>query len=195
MSSTAQAVLLDSNAYFRLAPSIRPLLERCFGTGPEYSLFVLAELDDEYRTNVRLQHKFAWVAELEFVRDRRAKRYQLQGQKRTEALNAFSFLDHYATAQEINLSREDLKALAAGFVMNVPVVTDDVGMQRVAEAHAIECWNTIKLLEVMVSAGRIDMDKVTEILEFLDYDHDLPMSKDALRREFKNHFGAIPCPI
>lgn len=194
MSEKIQDVLLDSNAYFRLAPSIRPLLNELFGNAPQYSLHVLAELDDEYSTSLRLHHKFEWVGHSEYRQDRKAKRFELHGKARTEALNAFGFLVSYADSQRLNLSREDLKALAVGFVKGIPVVTDDGEMRRVAEAHSIECWNSVKLLKVMVTAGRIDMEKVTEILEYLDYENDLPMSKDKLRRVFQEYFGE-DCPI
>jgi hypothetical protein len=47
MSTPPQVMLLDSNAYFRMARSIHPLLQETFGTSPRYSLLVLADLDDE----------------------------------------------------------------------------------------------------------------------------------------------------
>jgi hypothetical protein len=194
MSDPCQDVLLDSNAYFRLGNSIRPLLHQSFGTSPKYSLHVLAELDDEYATNIRLRHKFEWVGQVEYRNDRKAKRYELRGNDLTEANNAFTFLLAYADEQKINLSREDLKALAVGFVKGIPVVTDDRGMTQVAEANSIECWNTVKLLRLMVTAGRIDMDKVAEILEYWDYEKDLPMPPNKLRQLFKEYFGE-DCPI
>lgn len=130
----------------------------------------------------------------EYCHDRKARRYALRGDARTKALNAFSFLLAYADEEEINLSREDLKALAAGFVKGIPVVTDDGGMTRVAAANGIECWSTIKLLRVMVIAGRIEMDTVTEILEYWEYENDLPMPRGRLRQVFREYFGA-DCPI
>jgi hypothetical protein len=42
VSEQPQAVLLDSNVYFRLACSIRPLLKGSFGDAPRYTMFVLA---------------------------------------------------------------------------------------------------------------------------------------------------------
>ena len=155
MNVPPQDVLLDSSAYFRLAQSIRPLLQPSFGASPAYSLHVLAELDDEYRTSRRLRHKFEWVAEMEYRDDRQWKRYELRGEARSQALDAFSFLVAYADEQQLNLSREDLKALAVGFVKGIPVVTDDVNMGKVADAHSIECWSTIKLLRVMLTAGTV----------------------------------------
>ena len=77
MSEQPQAVLLDSNVYFRLVCSIRPLLKGSFGDAPRYTMFVLAALDEEYRKNVRLQHKFRWVTESEYCNDRAAKLYEL----------------------------------------------------------------------------------------------------------------------
>jgi predicted solute-binding protein len=74
------------------------------------------------------------------------------------------------------------------------VVTDDGGMTRVAEANSIECWSTIKLLRLMVTAGRIDMEKVAEILEYWDYEQDLPMPLGKLRQVFREYFG-VDCPL
>ena len=194
MSEKTQDVLLDSNVYFRLATSIHPLLEEVFGKTPPYSLHVLAELDDEYSTSTRLRHKFEWVRNMEYRQDRQCKRYELRGQARTDVLNAFSFLVSYADGQRLSLSREDLKALAVGYMKAIPVVTDDGDMREVAEAHSIECWSMLKLLHVMLTGGRIDMEKVAEILEYLDYENDLPMPKEKLRHEFRNCFGA-DCPL
>jgi hypothetical protein len=194
MSDSSQDVLLDSNAYFRLGNSIRPLLQQAFGSSPQYSLFVLAELDDEYATSPRLRSKFNWVSESEYRTDRKARRYDLRGDDRAKALTAFSFLMAYADEHQINLSREDLKALAAGFIKGIPVVTDDGGMTRVAEANGIECWSTIKLLRVMVISGRIKMEIVNQILEYWDYEKDLPMPAVKLRQLFKEYFNT-DCPI
>lgn len=194
MSGPSQDVLLDSSAYFRLGNSIRPLLQQSFGSSPQYSLHVLAELDDEYATSVRLRHKFAWVSQQEYRTDRKAKRYELRGEDRTKALNAFSFLLAYADEHSINLSREDLKALAAGFVKGIPVVSDDGGMTQVAEANGIECWSTIKLLRIMETAGRIDLETVTQIVEYWEYEKDLPMPLIKLRKLFTEYFGS-DCPV
>ena len=194
MSETSQDVLLDSNAYFRLGISIRPLLQQSFGTSPQYSLYVLSELDDEYSTSTRLRSKFNWVSESEYRTDRQTRRYDLRGNDRASALTAFSFLLAYADEQKINLSRIDLKALAVGFVKGIPVVTDDGGMALVAKANSVECWSTIKLLRVMVISGRIEMETVNEILEYWDYEKDLPMSPSKLRQLFKEYFDA-DCPI
>ena len=84
--------------------------------------------------------------------------------------------------------------MAAGFVDSIPLVTDDGDMKTVADAHGIECWSIIKLLKLLRSAGRIDDEKVVEILEYLEFEKDLPMPIDRLRRVFKEYFGT-DCPV
>lgn len=194
MSEQPQPVLLDSNAYFRLAQSIHPLLHGSFGTAPRYTLCVLEELDDEYRTSSRLKNKFEWVGDAEYAQDREGKRHKVPRKKKKEADDALSFLTKYADGQGLNLSLEDLKALAVGFIEGIPVVSDDTGIQRVAQANGIECWPTMKLLKLMVNAGHINMDKVNEVLGYWEYENDLPMLKSKLRIVFKEYFGA-DCPI
>lgn len=53
-------VLLDSNVYFRLARSVHPLLNQEFGEH-RYCLYVIPDLDAEFRKNPRLRSKFHWV--------------------------------------------------------------------------------------------------------------------------------------
>lgn len=194
MSSPPQVILLDSNVYFRLARSIHPLLQGVFGNNPTYSLYVLSDLDDEYFTSSRLRTKFEWVKNREYRADREGKQYSYEGRLRQPVENAFSFLAKYAREKELSVSPEDLKALAVGIARGIPVVSDDGDMRAVADAHDIECWNMVKFLKLLVTMGRIDMAKVTETLEYLDHENDLPTSKGELRRQFKEYFG-IACPI
>jgi hypothetical protein len=194
MSDQPHEILLDSVSYFRLAYSIRPLLRGSIGTDPRYTLFVLPALDDEFRSSARLQHKFGWVNDNEFKEDRAAKRYKLSRKPDEQAHKAVNYLARYADDEELNVSLEDLKALAVGYVKSIPVVTDDINMAKVAEAHDIACWSTIKLLKLMHSSGKIDDAKVKEILEYLQCENDLPAPLTRLREVFKEYFGT-DCPI
>lgn len=194
MSDPPQVILLDSNAYLRLARSIRPLLADTFGNAPRYSLFVLRELDEEYSRSARLRNKFEWVNDPEHTADRKAKRYQLSGAWNKKGQTAFSFLAAYASRNGVNISRVDLLALAIGFVRHCPVVADDAGMRRVAKAHQIECWPLLKLLKLMVTEARITLDLVRQIIEYLTEENDLPMGRKQLRAEYKTWFGS-GCPV
>lgn len=193
MSPPPKVILLDSNAYFRLARSIHPLLAGTFGEEPIFSLYVLAELDDEYLTSSRLRTKFEWVNTDEYKRDRLGKRYEYSGTLRKQVETAFSYLVDYTKQNALNISREDLKALAVGFARGFPIVSDDAGLSDCAQKHGIECWSMVKLLKVMFTAGRIDSAAIKNLLEYLDYDNDLPMPINKLRRLFRYYFGT-DCP-
>ena len=194
MSAPPRVVLLDSCAYFRLARSIHPLLAESFGPAPPYSLFVLSALDSEYFTSSRLKHKFEWVNGPEYRRDRETKRYSCKGTWAPKAESAFSFLAGYAREQGLNVASEDLKALAAGFTRNITVVSDDRALRQVADAHGLTCMGTLDLLKIMVDCQRVTKDRVTEILEYLDHEEDLPMGKEALRKRYREIFGS-DCPV
>ena len=62
-------ILLDSNAYFRLAQSIHPLLQVEFGE-EKYCLYVIKELQAEYDKNPRLKNAFSWVNDSEYRKNR-----------------------------------------------------------------------------------------------------------------------------
>lgn len=44
----------------------------------------------------------------------------------------------------------------------------------------------------MVPAAHINMDKGVEILGYWDYEKDLPMPKEKLRKVFAEYFGSDP---
>lgn len=62
-------ILVDTNAYLRLAKTIRPLLFVPFGEN-EYCLYILPELNKEL-TSRKLQSKFPWVDEAEYAENRK----------------------------------------------------------------------------------------------------------------------------
>ena len=194
MSSPPQVILLDSNAYFRLARTVHPLLAGTFSVNPSYSLYVLADLDTEYLTSSRLRSKFEWVNDMQHKTDRNAKRYQCRGKTKQPVDNAFSFLAAYAKSNSINVAPEDLRALATGFARGFPVVTDDAGMKTIADAHSIECWSIIKLLKLMLTTKKITQGKITELLQYLDHENDLPMGRKKLRALYQKYFGS-KCPV
>jgi len=53
-------ILLDSNAYLRLANSFHPLLHEPFGKD-RYALYLILEFQKEFDKNPRLANKFGWV--------------------------------------------------------------------------------------------------------------------------------------
>lgn len=61
-------ILVDTNAYLRLAQTIRPLLSVPFGEN-EYCLYILPELNKELEVH-KLQNTFYWVTEDEYIQNR-----------------------------------------------------------------------------------------------------------------------------
>ncbi len=195
MSVPPKVVLLDSNAYFRLAQSIHPLLSELFGPPPPHSLFVLDVLHEEFASNPRLQNKFEWVNMKQYREDREKKIFASRGEKSQPVDIAFSFFAGYAKNNKLTVSREDIKALAVGHAnKGFIVVSDDFGLRSIAAAHNITCWWTLDLLKCMLDCNRVNLEKVQEIVEYWDYQNDLPRKKTDLREQYKALFGQN-CPI
>lgn len=169
-----------------------------FGSDVRTSSAVFAvcfvELDDEYLTSSRLQHKLEWVNGAEYKTDRLSKCYACKGKYAQDASRAFTFLAAYAHNKLLTVSQEDLKALSVGFVRQLPVVSDDRGVRQVAEEHGIKCWLTLDLLKVMVDCGHINLTKVNETLEYWRHENDLPRGLQELRDYYCRLFGG-ECPI
>ena len=82
-------ILVDTNAYLRLAQTIDPLLFTPFGD-LEYCLYILPELNDEL-SNHRLRTKFSWVDEERYIGNR--KYFPVIGRKQKKAIDhAFQFV-------------------------------------------------------------------------------------------------------
>jgi len=180
-------ILVDTNAYFRLAQSIRPLLKTEFGE-PPYCLYVIKELQDEYNKSPRLRNKFPWVNDPEYT-ENRSHRVQLSKQERNEIEQAFDFMfDHKRTAYP-TVSRVDVTVLAYAYVLGLPVVTDDTDMLALAKDFDVKTFKTLDLLRLMLECGHIDMAKVREIAGYLVYLNDRPKEFRAdYKRLFKEEF-------
>ncbi len=186
--------ILDSNAYFRLALSIHPLLGQKFGksTNERYVLRVIAQLDDEYNRSPRLQNKFQWVVEKKCRDNRSSEQLKLVGKQKIEMEKARSFIISTERDMGCNLSLVDATALAIGFVKQHPVVTDDKNMCAVANALGIEVWGLLQLMKLMLDEEHIDLDKIKEVAQLLDYENDLPCGRVEFIRQFKQFFETSP---
>lgn len=177
-------ILVDTNSYFRLAKSIHPLLFVEFGA-PSYCLYVIPELDVELHRSPALQTKFAWAAHEEFSSNR--KRYPtLSNNERTAVQNAYSFIWNHVQEELPGPSRIDAKNLAYGFVLNIPVVTDDRDMRELAKAFEIRTLVSLELIKLMCDCGHIQPRKAHEMLEYWRYWNDLPYNALA---DFARLFG------
>lgn len=180
-------ILLDSNAYFRLAKSIHPLLDVVFGEN-DYCLYVLKELDDEFCRNKRLQTQFSWVEEEEYAANRK-KRLTLSRQDRKNIDLTVEFLRGHKMENELGVSDVDILGLAHGHVLNITVVTDDSDMLQCADDFNIPTMKTLELLQLMVASDHIDMQKIRQIASYWEYIADKPGN---FRSDYIRIFGETP---
>lgn len=180
-------ILIDTNAYFRLAQSIRPLLKDEFGE-ELYCLYVVKELQQEFEKNPRLRNKYPWVNEPEYT-ENRSHRLQLSRSESNEVKETFEFIYDHARTTYPGVSRVDVTILAHASVLGISVVTDDGDMLELARDFNISTLRTIDLMKLMFDCGHIDMAKVREISQYLNYINDKPRD---YRREYKRFFGEEP---
>lgn len=165
-------ILLDSNSYFRLAKSIHPLLNTIYGID-NHCLYVLKELNDEFDRSRRLQDKFEWVNEDEYV-ENRGKRLTLSKKNKKDIQTTVELLWQHKIENCLGVSKIDIQCLAHGFVLSIPVVTDDGDMIQLANDFDIEILKTLNLMSQMVDCKHISMDKVRQIVAYWKYIQDKP---------------------
>lgn len=180
-------ILLDSNSYFRLAKSIRPLLFVEFGEN-QHCLYVLSELEDEYARNPRLQTKFSWVNEPEY-RDNRLKRLTVSRKDKAARITAYEFMWDHVQNSLPGPSRLDVVHLSYGYVLGIPVVTDDADMRELARIFGVKTLKTMELLKLMLDCGHVDMPTIRTIAAYWSYEADRP--KD-FAVDYRRHFNEAP---
>ena len=193
-------VLLDTNAYLRLAKRIRPLLGIEFGQ-KQYSLTVLKQVEDEVHKNPRLQFLYPWFTDEELGAERIAKQVRLSADERTKIEAAASVLRAHVLADPLGYTSQgrsppsptDCFILAFGQARPAIVVTDDLGMHKLAADFDIEILHGHELLKKMLTAKIINNDLVREIFAALEANGDLPRTwQQARHTDFKKVFGANP---
>lgn len=190
-------VLLDTNAYLRLAKRIRPLLGASFGQ-KHYTLTILKHVEDEVFKSARLKFLYPWFSDTELSTERLAKRIRLSSEDReaidvaASVLRAYVLADttRYVTQGRSPPSPTDCFLLAFAQVRNAILVTDDLGMHMLAKEFEIDIWHGHELLKRMMSAKAISNDLVREIFAALEDNNDLPRSwQDVRHTVFKKLFG------
>ncbi|MEQ8152716.1 MAG: DNA-binding protein [Smithellaceae bacterium] len=180
-------ILVDSNAYFRLAQSIHPLLNVEFGV-QRFCLYCLKELQDEYDKNPRLINTFSWVNEPEYVKNR-SHLLKITREEKPEIKRAYDFIRDYVRNVHPGVSKVDVLCLAHAEQLNIPVVTDDEEMRIAATAYNIKTFKTLELLRLMLDCDYIDIKKIREIATYWIYLNDRPKDFNV---DYKKLFGETP---
>jgi len=177
-------ILLDTNAYLRLARRIKPLLATSpFNRFKEYHLVVLNEVRAEVQRNPRLKAKFPWFFDGDFMADREAKTLRFSAEERASVKAKEQFLldwvsdniAEFMSARRSPPGGADCRVLAAAMVRNAMVATDDEGMIHLAQEMGIPAMRCCDVLHKMWAAGRVEDAEVVAIYQALLRNSDLPV--------------------
>ena len=191
-------VLLDTNAYLRLAKRVRPFVGRQFGQKP-YVITILKAVEDEVHAGARLKFQYPWFDNDEFASERLAKTMRLSALDRKNMEIAQGVLHGIAQADLTKYTTEgrsppgmtDCWVLAFGHVKEAIVVTDDLGMHSLANDFGISVWHVYELLDKLRSAKVVTRDLIIEIYEALEVNRDLTSTwLEAKHTIFARIFGA-----
>lgn len=176
-------ILVDTNAYIRMAKSIRPLLFCEFGAD-QYCLYIIPELNQELQ-NKRLTHKFPWVEDAEYA-DNRKNFPALSRKQKASIKDTFEFIWSYVKENLIGTSRVDALYIAYAIELDIPVVTDDQEMSGVAKVFDCKVMPTLQVLKIMFDAGHVDMKVIDGLVNYWRYIQDEPAN---LVKDYKRFFG------
>lgn len=165
-------ILLDTNTYLRLAQSIHPLLGNSFGK-ENYTLYIHKEIDIELKRSSRLQTKFYWIEQEQYINNRK-KRLAISKQKQADIEDTYEHIWQYQKDYELNLSREDIYCIATALEENVKLVTDDKNMIKTCKEFGVTVLSTLQLLRLMEDNEWIDNTTVKQIVDCWKYEKDLP---------------------
>lgn len=190
-------VLLDTNAYLRLAKRVRPVVGIKFGQ-KGYVLTIHKSVEDEVHRNPRLRASYPWFDGQEFASERMAKQIRLSEDDKARVRAAQSVLhgwvlqdpEQYMSGGRSPPGATDCWLLALAQVKPAIVVTDDLGMHELAKDFGIDIWHGFELLDKLRSAKVVEPPLIREIYEALEANGDLPKTwQDAKHIVFFKIFG------
>ena len=128
-------MLLDTCAYLRLARSIHPLLGVKFGA-ERYCLYVIEDFQAEFDKQTRLQTKFSWINQPEYV-ENRSKCLQVSHKERKQAKLAYDVILAFADSAKLGISLVDARAVALAYIVKLPLITDDTDVQKACKEFGV----------------------------------------------------------
>lgn len=192
-------VLLDTNAYLRLAKRIRPMLGVKFGQR-EYVVTILKDVEEEVHRSPALRFKFPWFDDDDLAAERMSATMRLSAEEKEKLGVAQSVLhgwvladiSRYTTGGRSPPSPVDCRVLAFGQIREAVVVTDDIGMHDLAKDFDITVWHGPELLAKMRTAKMVSNDLIREIFDALEANGDQTASwRDAKHTTFAKIFGTL----
>ncbi|WP_229258567.1 hypothetical protein [Duganella rivi] len=146
----------------------------------KYVLTILKDVEDEVHRSATLRAKFPWFDGDNFSAERLAKQVRLKPEERAQLNSASSVLhgwvlrdiQSYMTNGRSPPSETDCFILAFGQVRAAIVVTDDLGMHKLASDFGIDVWHGYELVSKMLSAKMLTKEQVREIVEAIERNGD-----------------------
>tara|TARA_R100000027_G_scaffold67679_2_gene67700 strand:+ start:12789 stop:13373 length:585 start_codon:yes stop_codon:yes gene_type:complete len=186
-------IIVDTNSYLRLAQNIHPLLCQPFGN-EEFTLYMHAELNAEFRSSPRLRTKFSWAADDEF-RENRKRSLTISREARVEIDETFEFMwEHVKEEFHEKLgkgpSRTDTRIIATAAVLEIRVVTDDQDMIELAELYGAHQITSLELMKLMLDHRRLKLKDVERVVAQWQYEKDTPYG--GWQKEYRDLFGKRP---
>jgi predicted nuclease of predicted toxin-antitoxin system len=176
-------ILVDTNAYIRLAQTVRPLLCQSFGK-EEYCLYIIPELNKELKAK-RLESLFPWIEEIEYQENRKHFPSLSRKQKRS-ITDTFEYLWDHVVTELSGPSKVDALYLAYALELDIPVVTDDQDMTSLANAFGAKVMPTLQLLKIMLDTGHVNMKTIDGLVDYWRYIKDKPAN---LEHDYQRLFG------
>ena len=191
-------ILLDTNAYLRLAKRIRPLLGVKFNPAKQYVLIVLPDVEKEVTRNRELAFRYPWFEADDHRNERRSNTVRLSADEKRQVLKDQRFILNLSRANATDLMRlgrdppgiTDCYVLAVAMLRSWWVATDDEGMHQVGQDFDVTTIYCFEVLHKLMCAGMVDKAKVAEIYAALDANDDLTAKWTGAKANlFKAVFG------
>lgn len=182
-------ILLDSNAYFRLADNLYPLLSEPFGKSIKYELKILGGTLREYNFQARLQSKFTWVDSDRHREDRKRNKLRVKKEVQLTIKDSKEFILSESASRGFTCSPFDIECLATALELSILLVTDDEDLYNLSQEYEIQCISTLELLKLMYDEERLSLKEIQDTVYMWDYMKDLPRN---FTTDFRSIFGIEP---
>lgn len=183
-------IIVDSNSYFRLAQNIHPLLCKPFGE-EDYTLYIHADLNAEFKFNSRLKNKFHWVSEPKYLKNR-GRSINLSKVQKKDIEMTYEYLWEHVIEEFLEPlgkgpSQIDTRIVATGLVLGIRVVTDDQDMIELAKTFDVHNVSSLEMMKLMLDESHIDDEKIDQVVEQWIYENDTPNRN--WKKDFLQIFG------
>jgi hypothetical protein len=181
-------LLIDSCSYFRLAQSLHPILGNPSRLS-NYNILIHLSFHNEFNNNSDLTTQFHWANQPEFISNRGNSCISLPSDREIELMRAVTSINAEKRRSHSNISKVDIFALSSAYVLNIPLITDDLDMEAMAKEFEIECMNSMEFLNYWHSNRAIDDAKLLELFEYWEYSNDCPAGYKLDRGRYFSHLS------